>query len=302
MNRFWHRYIRPLIETVQPRRILEIGADRGWNTRNILDYCRSSGARADIVDPAPQPSLHDVLQQYTAKEFRYHAQKSVAVIPQLETPNIALIDGDHNWATVYEELNLLRANAESSGLPPPIVLSHDVAWPYARRDMYYNPDDLEASQKHPYAYLGMLPGVNELIEHGMNGVLANALHEGGPRNGVLTAIEDYVASSGIDYTLHKLPFFNGLGILIPAQRMTLPLQQLVESFFSAESLLEACTAIETDSMHVRATLQQTETRLSRRTEALERARSVIQTLSRRIAELEQQSGKQPLGESAIEPA
>jgi hypothetical protein len=75
----------------------------------------------------------------------------VAAIPQLETPDVALIDGDHNWATVYSELNQLHARAEQTGHAPPIVISHDVAWPYARRDMYYNPDDLEASQKHPYA-------------------------------------------------------------------------------------------------------------------------------------------------------
>lgn len=292
MNRFWHRYIKPLIETAQPRRILEIGADSGWNTRNILEYCRAHGARADIIDPAPQPSLHDVLKQYSAEDYRYHPQKSVAVIPQLDTPDIALIDGDHNWATVYSELCLLQANAEASGMLPPIVLSHDAAWPYARRDMYYNPDDLEASQKHPYAYCGMLPGINELVEHGMNGVLANALHEGGPRNGVLTAIEDYIASSGIDFAFHTLPFFNGLGILVPASRMTPALRQLIDGFFTSESLLEACKAIENNSMHLRATLAQTETRLSRRTEALERARTVIAALSQRITELERRSSEQ----------
>jgi hypothetical protein len=198
-----------------------------------------------------------------------------------------LIDGDHNWATVYSELNLLHAKAEASGLPPPIVISHDVAWPYARRDMYYNPDDLDASQKHPYAYRGMLPGVNELVEEGMNGVLANAMHEGGPRNGVLTAIEDYIASAGTEFVFRKLPFFNGLGILIPVARMTPALQRLIDSFFTAENLLEACIALETDSMHLRAILAQTETCLSRRTSALERARSVIETQRLRIHELEQ---------------
>jgi hypothetical protein len=288
MNRFWHRYIRPLIEVVQPRRVLEIGADSGWNTRNILEYCQHHGAFADIVDPAPRPSLHDVLAQFAAQHYRYHPLKSVAVIPQLDTPDIALIDGDHNWATVYSELNLLHANAEAAGVAPPIVISHDVAWPYARRDMYYNPDDLEASQKHPYAYRGMLPGVNELVEQGMNGVLANALHEGGPRNGVLTAIEDYIASAGTEFHFRKLPFFNGLGILVPAARMTPELQRLIDGFFTAESLLDACMAIESDSMHVRAVLAQTETCLTRRTEALARARGVIDALSRRIAELEQQ--------------
>lgn len=286
MNRFWQRYIHPLIETAQPRRLMEIGADRGWNTANILAYCRATGARADIIDPAPQASLHDVLAQFGPAEYRYLPLKSVAAIPQLDTPDVAFIDGDHNWATVYSELNLLHARAEQNGMPPPIVISHDVAWPYARRDMYYNPDDLEASQKHPYAYRGMLPGVPELVEHGMNGVLANALHEGGPRNGVLTAIEDYIASAGTDFTFRKLPFFNGLGILIPAARMTPALQALIDGFFSADSLLEACLALEADGMHLRAILTQTETCVTRRTAALERAREVVEAQRLRIEELE----------------
>jgi hypothetical protein len=291
MNRFWQRYIRPLIETAQPRLIMEIGADRGWNTRNILEYCRATGAHADIIDPAPQASLHDVLAEFGPAEYRYLPLKSVAAIPQLDTPDVALIDGDHNWATVYSELNQLHARAEQNGQAPPIVISHDVAWPYARRDMYYNPDDLDASQKHPYSYRGMLPGVSELVEHGMNGVLANALHEGGPRNGVLTAIEDYIASSGIEFIFRRLPFFNGLGILVPATRMTPALQTLIDSFFSADSMLNACMALEADGMHLRAILTQTETCLSRRTDALERARSVVEAQRLRIAELEQQIRK-----------
>jgi hypothetical protein len=287
MNRFWHRYIKPIIETVQPGRILEIGADSGANTRNVLEYCRSTGARADIVDPAPKPSLHDVLAQFGPNEYRYFPLKSIAAIPQLDTPDVALIDGDHNWATVYSELDLLQANADAAGISMPIVISHDVAWPYARRDMYYNPDDLDASQKHPHAYRGMLPGVSELVEEGMNGVLANALHEGGPRNGVLTAIEDYIASTDTRFVFRTLPFFNGLGILVPMARMTPELQQLLDSFFTAESLLNACISLESDSMYLRAMMAQTETCLTRRSEALARARSVIETQRRRIEELEQ---------------
>lgn len=301
MNRFWRRYIQPLIDTVEPRKLMEIGADRGWNTRNILAYCQSTGAHVDIVDPAPQPSLHDVMAQFGPGEFRYFPLKSVAAIPQLDTPDIALIDGDHNWATVYSELSLLQARADQLGTPPPIVISHDVAWPYARRDMYYNPDDLDAWQKHPYSYRGMLPGVPELVEHGMNGVLANALTEGGPRNGVLTAIEDYIASSGVDYVFRTLPFFNGLGILVPAARMTPALKALIESFFSAENMLEACLALEADGMHLRAIIAQTETRLIRRTEALERALAIVSTQNKRIAELELDHRPLPEG-AALAPA
>lgn len=286
MNRFWQRYIHPIFETAQPRKIMEIGAEYGWNTRQILSYCRATGAHADIIDPAPMPALREELAKFGPTEYRFLALKSLAAIPQLESPDIALIDGDHNWATVFGELNLLTARAEQNGKLPPIVLCHDAAWPYARRDMYYNPDDLDGFQRHPFSYKGMLPDQSELTEAGVNGWLANATHEGGPRNGVLTAIEDFVASSSGEWSLRKLPFFNGLAIVVPAQRMTDKLQAVIDGFFSGEAMLDAAKALEADCVQLRAMLCRTETSLTRRTEALQRARSLLESQQQRITELE----------------
>lgn len=289
MNRFWQRYICPIFETVQPRQIMEIGAEYGWNTRQILAFCRANGARADIIDPAPLPSLREELAKFGPEEYRFLALKSLAAIPQLEAPDIALIDGDHNWATVFSELNLLQARAEQCDTLPPIVLCHDAAWPYARRDMYYSPDDLDGWQRHPYSYKGMLPDQSELTELGVNGWLANATHEGGPRNGVLTAIEDFIASSSTAWSLRKLPFFNGLAIAVPAPRMTPALQSLIDGFFSGDAMLESTKALESDCVQLRAMLCQAEACLTRRTEALQRARAVIDAQQQRIAQLEDQS-------------
>jgi hypothetical protein len=285
MNRFWPRYIQPIFDVVQPRQIVEIGAEFGWNTRHILAYCRAHGARADIIDPVPLPALLEELAQFGPAEYRFLPLKSLAAIPQLQAPDIALVDGDHNWATVFHELNLLRSCAQQAGKEPPIVLAHDAAWPYARRDMYYSPDDLDGWQRHPYSYKGMVPNQSELDERGVNGWLANADHEGGPRNGVLTAIEDYVASIDIPYTLHTMPFFNGLAILVPASRMTSELQVLIDSFFGPDSLMQACVSLEADGMELRAKLSRTESLLGRRTEALQRAREVIEAQRRQIAAL-----------------
>jgi hypothetical protein len=276
MNRFWHRFIRPIIDTVEPKRMLEIGADAGWNTRNILEYCRLSGARVDIVDPAPKPSLHDVMAQFTSAEFSYYPLKSLHALPQLDVPDLALIDGDHNWYTVFHELTMLSEMAIQNDVPPPIVIAHDVAWPYARRDMYYNPSDVEAAYRQPYAYMGILPDQPELVEGGMNRMLANAVREGGPRNGVLTAIEDYIASMDIPYELRCLPFFNGLGILVPAPRMTPALNALLDSFYTSENLLDSCIALEKEAMQLRAMLADTEARLTRRTESLRRAQALLE--------------------------
>ena len=274
MQRFWDRYIKPIFETMQPKCVLEIGADAGWNTRHILAYCRATGARAQIIDPSPAAALTAVLAEYP-QEHTYHRLRSVNAIGALQPPDIALIDGDHNWWTVYRELELLYALAREQKAAPPVVLLHDVAWPYARRDMYYDPDAMQSLQRHAHAHVGMLPGISELVETGINGVLANATHEGGPRNGVLTAIEDFLASTGAEVMFKVLPFFNGLGILIPKERMTSALGALVESFYTPESLLEACVHLDLNCMDLLAQLTQTQALLTRRTEALARARKLL---------------------------
>jgi len=279
MHRFWQRYTKPIVETLAPRRIIEVGAEFGWNTQHLLDYCRATGAHLHIIDPAPHPALHDVRTAYP-DEHTYHALKSVAAIPGLDPADLVLLDGDHNWHTVYTELTLIFMRAAETGAPPPVVLFHDVAWPYARRDMYYDPLSLLEADRHPYAYRGMLPGSSELTDSGLNGRFANALHEGGPCNGVLTAVEDFKASSSVPMALYQLPFFNGLGILVPDARITPALQAVIDGFFEGPSLMETCRQLERDGMLVRAELSTLETQLAQKSEALARARALIDELER----------------------
>lgn len=288
MHRFWNRYIGPVVELVQPRRMLEVGAEFGWNTRHILAYCKAAGAMADIVDPAPGPGFHETLAQYSEREYRYHAGKGVDIILRLDPPDVALIDGDHNWHTVYTELTLLFGRSADSKAPPPIVFLHDAAWPYARRDMYYNPDSIEPKYRHPYAYNGIIPGRSELTEQGLNGHFANALHEGGPQNGVLTAIEDFVKSSSSKIFLYQLPFFNGLAILVPKVRQSAKLKELIDGFFTADALMDALKTLEAYSMAVRVDIAQIQIQLTKRTDALARARRIMTEQTEEIARLRAQ--------------
>ena len=34
--------------------------------------------------------------------------------------------------------------------PLPLLVLHDVGWPYGRRDLYYDPDDIPASTASPW--------------------------------------------------------------------------------------------------------------------------------------------------------
>jgi hypothetical protein len=283
MHRFWLRFIVPLLLAAGPKRVLEIGAEFGWNTRGLLELGRQHGFFLDIVDPAPHPAFHEELARFDGG-YEFHQAKSLNIIAALPAPDFVLLDGDHNWFTVFNELQQIFFRAHVANVAPPIVLMHDCAWPYARRDMYYDVTDVHDGDRQPYARRGFIPGRSELTDEGINGHFANAVHEGGPRNGVLTAVEDFLASASQDIEFHRLPFFNGLGIVIPRARASDAVQKVVASFFTPESLLETCETLELDAMNVRVELHQCQLHLTRRTDALMRARTLIAELQQQLAD------------------
>ena len=120
-----------------------------------------------------------------------------------------IIDGDHNYYTVSEELRLI---AEASGAELPLLIFHDVGWPHGRRDDYYAADLIPAEHRQPIHEGGGLHPDEPGIRAGGLPYRGAAAREGGPRNGVLTAVEDFVAEhEGL--RLAVVPAFFGLGIV-----------------------------------------------------------------------------------------
>ena len=103
-----------------------------------------------------------------------------------------------------------------------MCILHDVAWPYGRRDLYYNPDTIPPEHRHPWRRAGIRRRQSELVDGngGVNAELANAEHEGGPRNGVMTAVEDFVAEHDRPLRLVVLPIYFGLAILAEEALLT----------------------------------------------------------------------------------
>lgn len=197
--------------------IVEIGAEFGGTTALLAAYCGERGGRLVSIDPEPKPEfIHWVGGQ---EHVEHVPQPSLDAIARLENVDAWVIDGDHNWYTVYNELKLVRDVCRRDGKPL-LAFLHDIGWPGGRRDMYYAPDRIPAEFRHPYSYEGGAnPGHDALRPHrGFRGMghFAFAEHEGGPRNGVLTAIEDFAAeeyAAGIEYGLAEVPGVFGLGVL-----------------------------------------------------------------------------------------
>ena len=90
--------------------------------------------------------------------YFFHGTSASTCSPRAGPCDVALIDGDHNWYTVYNELRLLAEAARREAEPLPVLILHDVCWPYGRRDLYYDPAEIPAEFRQPYARRGMRPG------------------------------------------------------------------------------------------------------------------------------------------------
>ena len=214
----WDVAIAPVLSACGARKVVEIGALRGENTVQLLDHLGPEG-ELHVIDPVPDfdPAEHE--QQFPGRYF-FHEALSLDVLPDLEPMDAALIDGDHNWWTVYNECRLLAQNALAAGRFMPVMILHDVGWPYGRRDLYYDPSNVPEEWRQPYDYRGMKPGMKKLAPHGgLNPTMANALEEGGERNGVMTGLDDFVKEHPKPIRRIVLPFYFGLAIIAEEERL-----------------------------------------------------------------------------------
>jgi Methyltransferase domain len=200
--------IVPCLDAVGARSVVEVGAYAGDLTGLLAAWAATSGARVTAIDPSPQPELVALAdgrgQVELIRETSREALRHVAL------PDAAIIDGDHNYYTVSEELRLIAERAGGGVLP--LLLFHDVCWPHARRDDYFDPSAIPEEHRHPTQEGGgVFPGEPGLYPGGLPYRWA-AVREGGPRNGVLTAVEDFVAA-GEGLRLAVVPAFFGLGVV-----------------------------------------------------------------------------------------
>ena len=200
--------ITQLLDAVEAGVVIEVGADEGDFTRELLDWASGREAEVIAVDPEPGLKLLELAEQ--RKAMRLVTEPSPAALLDLPSPGAIVLDGDHNYYTLSEELRLVEEHSKDSGLP--LLLVHDVGWPHARRDTYYSPERVPDRDRQPLAeHVSVAPGVAGTVNTGVIFRWA-AEREGGPRNGVLTAVEDFVDARP-DIRVAVIPAFFGLAVL-----------------------------------------------------------------------------------------
>ena len=208
--------LEPLLKALSPKSICEVGVEGGLTTRFLLDFCAEREIGYVGIDPAAPAPARQLVSEVGQT---FLAEPSLDALGTLPPCGAYFLDGDHNYYTVYHELRAILETFQSgdqAGRGLPCMFLHDIGWPCARRDMYYDPTRIPAEflLEHDWN-LGALPGRDGLSEHGYRskGEFAIATREGGPRNGVLTALEDVLNESKHNWEFFTVPVLFGLGVL-----------------------------------------------------------------------------------------
>ena len=89
------------------RSVVEVGAYAGDLTRVLLDWAAEAGARVTAVDPAPQERLRGARARAARARADPRDQPRGAAADR--AARRVIIDGDHNYFTVSEELRLIAS-------------------------------------------------------------------------------------------------------------------------------------------------------------------------------------------------
>lgn len=227
------------LDAAGARSVLEVGAYAGDLTRLLADWAADAGASVAAIDPAPQPALVALAEHDGAVELI--TETSLAALPAHDADAV-VIDGDHNYWTVSEELRLIAQRAEERRRPLPLLLFHDLAWPHGRRDDYFDIAQIPPAHRHEplVGEDGISPGDPGVRRDGLP-YPRSAAHEGGPGNGVLTAVEDFVAGRD-DVSLAVVPAFFGFGVAWPRSATWAGVVQALLGPYDGHPLLAALEA------------------------------------------------------------
>jgi hypothetical protein len=263
--------IRPCLDAAGVTSIAEVGAFAGDLTRVLVDWAAGAGASVMAIDPAPQPGLEALAQEHP--ELELVRETSLAALPTIPMPDAIVIDGDHNYYTVSEELRLIGERAPGAELP--LLLFHDVRWPHGRRDDYFDAEQIPAAARHPVAAdgEGIVPGEAAARPGGLPYPRSAAM-EGGAGNGVLTAVEDFVnARDGV--RLAVVPAFFGFGVAWhTAKPWSADLARVLDPF-DGNPIMER---LEANRVQQLAAMHERRTELWRAHERLERQERVLRRL------------------------
>ena len=247
MKIFWSTIVRPLLEIIRAKKIIEIGSENGEHSVKLARWAQQNSALLAVIDPLPLFDVAEFEKTYSG-HAEIHITRSLDILRDLLPADVVLIDGDHNWYTVYHECKILFGNGEHLDGNAPIVLCHDIGWPFGRRDAYYNLEDIPEHMRQPANSREIHPSLKTSGDKEALVTYPHAECEGGARNGVRTALDDALAPLRDKLRIVWVEMFNGLAIIVPNSRLAgnIELANFLDQFEASRTIKSLIALLEKD--------------------------------------------------------
>lgn len=218
-------------------KVLAIGLSNELLMNEIISYCISNNYSLYSIDS--KINIHDLISEiddlnedYLEENIKHYKDDALTILPNFESFDAIFINDDPNWYTVYNELDLIKKNNPNF----PIVFVCNNKYPNKRRDSYINPNKIPEEYKNecctdlPVIYKEGDETKQTMIKDGF----CHAIHQDTPKNGVLTAIEDFLKEN---FSLKSLD-------INPFEGITLIYESSHDANIKIESILEESTESE----------------------------------------------------------
>ena len=164
-----------------------------YNINVISKILKEFKVNSVIISGIKDETLINAILKYDAQFTQINTNDSECIsenpidaLQKLENYDAIFIDDDSNWYTLFNELNIIaKTNKEF-----PIVFICNNNFPNKRRDSYSNPNIIPDNFRQKYCKELPVYFNNEKII--INDGFFHACEENTPKNGVLTAIEDFL--------------------------------------------------------------------------------------------------------------
>ena len=201
MKTIWTGIIKPIIEALNPRIIIELGIYNDKNTRNIIEYCFNNNSKLISIDPFPDSFTVELEYKY-GKYFTLIRDSSLNVLQTIQNIDVILINVDKNWDLISQILMIIQENAKDHF---PLIIFNHLKGPNTKIDPNNNAYDIQPK----------FTGKNEDKIALNNDNLTNKyiISNSNGKNGFSHAVKDFLNNSDFELNFFNIYGFNELAII-----------------------------------------------------------------------------------------
>ena len=190
-----------------------------YDSKTILEILRVFKVKNLVLSNVTDKNLIDDIKRFDFNLTLINADDEnsingnpLSVLSELKNYDAIFIDGDANWYTVFNELDIVKNSNDEF----PLVFVCNNVFPNKRRDSYINPEAIPPEFRQKFAKELPIQCNDETVN--IVDEYFHACDENTPKNGVLTAIEDFLSENS-HISVMKIHFLDGITVLYPKHQV-----------------------------------------------------------------------------------